>query len=167
MRLPVKGSPMAKPKPTVPTNARPTNLVLHSPWSAMENPVQDLGYPVNPENDDKGQGDLTRTRKRVQTTPNPEVERSQVRRQENVQSSDSWKQNNQEEASHSTGTRKLVHAATPRTEFQNMKFTNHQYMTTIFHFPQKKMGITEAYSTFSMEALKRNTLIWDCLWLPR
>ena len=73
-----RGQDMAKPKQAVPAKVRPMNLVLHSPWSARENPSQNLGYPVNPRNDDKGQGDLTRTRKLVQTTQNPEVERSQV-----------------------------------------------------------------------------------------
>ena len=136
-----EGSPMAKPKPTVPAKAGPINLVLHSPWSAKDNPSQDLGFPVHPVNDDAGQGDPTRTRKRVQTTRNPEVEHSQVKRQENAQISDSWKQYKQQEVSHSTGTRKLVQAATPRTEFQNMKFTNHQCMTKIFHFLREKLGI--------------------------
>ena len=77
-----EGSPMAKPKPAVPAKARPINLVLHSPWSARETLSQNLGYPVNTENDDEGQGDLTRTRKLVQKTQNPQVERSQVERQE-------------------------------------------------------------------------------------
>ena len=40
-----EGSPMAKPKPMVPAKTRPVNLVLRSPWSARENPPQDLGYP--------------------------------------------------------------------------------------------------------------------------
>ena len=76
-------SPMAKPKPMVPAKARPVNLVVRSPWSARENPPQDLGYLVNPVNVDEGQGSHTGT---------PEFECSQVRRQENVQNSDSWKQ---------------------------------------------------------------------------
>ena len=50
-----EGSPMAKPKPMDPAKARPVNLALRSPWSARENPPQDLGYPVNPENDGEGQ----------------------------------------------------------------------------------------------------------------
>ena len=66
-----EGSPMAKPKPTVPANARPINSVLVSPWSARENPSQYLGCPVNPRTDVEGQGDLTRTRKYVQTIQNP------------------------------------------------------------------------------------------------
>ena len=138
MRLPVKVHPWQSPEPSVPAKARQINLVLHSTWSARENPSQYLGYPGNPGNDDKGQGDLTRTRKLVQTTQNPEVERYQVKRQENAQSSDSWKQYNQEESSHSTGTRKLVQVATPRTEFQKL-FTKHQYTTKIFHFLLKKL----------------------------
>ena len=82
-----------------------------------KNPPQDLGHPVNPGNDDEGQGDYT-------------------------------------------STRRLVRAATPRREFQNMRYTNHQYMTKIFQNLQRKLGITEGYSTFSMEALKTNVLIW-------
>ena len=58
---------MAKPKPMVPENAKPVNLVLRSPWSARENPPQDLGYRVNQENVDEGQGDHTSTRRFVRT----------------------------------------------------------------------------------------------------
>ena len=95
-----EGSPMAKPTPMVPAKAKPDNLVSHSPWSATENPPQDLGYPVNPVNVDEGQGDHASTRRLVRTTQNPEVQRSQ-------------------EASHSAGTRRLARAATPRTGPQN------------------------------------------------
>ena len=62
-------SPMAKPKPMVLAKAKPLNLVLRIPCSARENPPQDLGYPVNPENVDEGQviipvqGDLYGQRK--------------------------------------------------------------------------------------------------------
>ena len=84
-------------------------------------------------NVDEGQGSHTGTRRLVRTIQNPEVERSQVRRQEISQNSDSWKQDDQEESSNSTSTRRFVRAATPWTEFQNMKYTNHQYLTEIFH----------------------------------
>ena len=147
-----EGSPMAKPKPKVPAKARPVA------WSARENPPQDLGYQVNPVIVDEGQGSHTSIRRLVRITQNPEVERSQVRRQDNAQNSDSWKQGDQEESSNSTSLRRLARAATPRTEFQNMKYTNHQYMTKIVHFVQKKLGITAGYSTFSMDALKTSVL---------
>ena len=155
---PSEGSPVTKPKPMVPAKARPVNMVLRSPWSARENPPQDLGYSVNPGMSMKDkvvtqvQGDLYGPPK------DPEIECSQVRRPEDAQNSDSWKQGDQEESSNSAGTRRFPQAATPRTEFQNMKYTNHQYMTKIFHFLQKKLGITAGYSTFSMEALKTNVL---------
>ena len=45
-----------------------------------------------------------------------------------------------EESSNSASTWRLVRAATPRTEFQSMKFTNHQYMTKVFHFLLEKGG---------------------------
>ena len=51
------------------------------------------------ENDDEGQGDFAGTRRLVRTTQNPEVGCPQVRRQENAQRSDSWKQCDQEKAS--------------------------------------------------------------------
>ena len=59
-----------------------------------------------------------------------------------------------------TSTRKHAQTATPRTEFQNMKYTNHQYMTKVFQFLQKKLGITAEHSTFSMGALKTDVLTW-------
>ena len=117
------GSPIAKPKPKVPARAKPVNLVLRSPWSARENLPQDLGYLVNPGNVDEGQGGHIGTRRLLRTTQNPEVERSQVRRQVNAQSSDSWKQ---------CVIRRKLQEAIPRTKIQNMKYTNHQYMTKIF-----------------------------------
>ena len=60
----------------------------------------------------------------------------------------------QEESCNSTTKRRLVRAATPRTEFQNMKYTSHQHMTKICHFLLKNLGITAGYPTFSVEALK-------------
>ena len=91
-----EGSPVAKPKSMVPAKAKPVNLVLRSPWSARENFPQDLGYLVNPGNADEGQGSQTSTRKILRTNQSPEVEYSQVRRQENTQHSDSWKQGDRE-----------------------------------------------------------------------
>ena len=51
-----------------------------------------------------------------------------------------------------------MQGVTPRIEFQNMEYTNHQYMTKIFQLLQKKLGITAGYSSFSMEALKTHFL---------
>ena len=51
---------MAKPKPMIPAKARTINLVSHSPWSARENPPQDLGYPFNQVNVDEGYGCQTK-----------------------------------------------------------------------------------------------------------
>ena len=67
-------------KPMVPAKARPVNMVLSSPWSARENPPQDLGNLVNPGNVDDGQGSQTGTRRLVRATQNSEIECSQVRR---------------------------------------------------------------------------------------
>ena len=82
-----------------------------------------------------------------------------LRRQEKS-SSDSWKQFDQKESSNSTSTRRTVRPATPRPEFQNRQYTNHQCMTKILHFLPKDLGITEGYSNFSMEAFKTNVFIW-------
>ena len=147
---------MAKPKPTVSAKAKPVNLVLRSPRSTRENPPRNVGHPVDPGNVDEGQGSQTSTRKLVRTTQSKEVECSQVMRQENAQNSDSWKQGDREESSNSASTRKPVRAVTPRTEFQNMKYTNHQYMTKVFHFFAKEVG---NYSR-TLEALKTDVLVW-------
>ena len=100
-----------------------------------------LGTSGQSGDDDEGQGDHTSTWRLVRLTQNPEVERSQKRRPEKAQNSDSWKQFNQEESTNSVNTRRLVRAATPRTDFQNMKHTNHQYMTKNFQISQKNLGI--------------------------
>ena len=65
---------------------------------------------VNLGNVDEGQGSRTRTRRLVRTTQNPEVERSQVQRQENAQNSNSWKQCDRVESSNSTCTKRLARA---------------------------------------------------------
>ena len=51
---------------------------------------------------------------------------SKVRRQENTQHADSQRPGDRDESSGSAGTRKLVPAVSTKTEFQNMKITNHQ-----------------------------------------
>ena len=61
----------------------------------MENPPQDLGYPVDPGNADEGQGRQTGTRKLVRTTQSREVESSHVKRQEKTQNPNSWSQDGQ------------------------------------------------------------------------
>ena len=82
----------------------------------------------------------------------------------------SWQQGDQEESWNTASTRRFVRAATPRTEFQNMKYAHHQYMTKVFHFRQKKLGITAGYSTFSMGSIKDqfvdmgnvHVLVYEC-----
>ena len=37
-----------------------------------------------------------------------------------------------------------------KPEFQNMRYRNHQYLTKIFQFLQKKLGMSASDSTFSM-----------------
>ena len=61
--------------------------------------------------------------------------------------------------SNSNCTRKPVLGAS-KPKFQNMAYTNHQYMTKIFQFLQMKLGITASCSTFSMAAYKTNVLLW-------
>ena len=62
--------------------------------------------------------------------------------------SNSKKQRDERELSNSNCTRKPLLGATSKPEFQNMAYTNHQYMTKIFQILQKKFGITAGYSTF-------------------
>ena len=74
--------------------------------------------------------------------------------------SNSKKQRDKKACSNSSSTRKLVQGATPEPEFQNVKFTNHQYMSKIFQCLRKKLGMAATHSTVSMEAYRTNVSIW-------
>ena len=63
------------------------------------------------------------------------------------------KQRDQRAPSYSNSSGQAVQSATPKIEFQNMEYTIYQHMTKIFQFLQKRLGITESYSTLSMEPL--------------
>ena len=47
-----------------------------------------------------------------------------------------------------------------KPKYQNMRYTNHQYMTKVFQFLQKRLGMSATHATFSMQAYKTNVLIW-------
>ena len=83
-----------------------------------------------------------------------------MRREENTQNADTWKQDNRSESSGSDGTRKLMRAVDTKIEFRNMKIPDHQNLTMVFQYLQKNLGITAGYSTFGIEAMKTNVLIW-------
>ena len=76
----------------------------------------------------------------------------------------------EKELSNSNSTRRLVLGASS-PELKNMAYTNHRYMSKIFQFLQKKLGMSESDSTFSMKAYKK-TMFWyggcSCLrrWKP-
>ena len=92
---PSEGSLMAKPKPMNPAMAksRLTNLVLRNPLSARKNPPQDLRDPVNLVNAEEERGGHPSLKKLERTNPCQDpIEYSQVRRQENSQNADCWKQ---------------------------------------------------------------------------
>ena len=59
------------------------------------------------------------------------IQYSQVRRQENTQNADSWKQEERVESSSSTGTRKLVREVNTKEEFHYIRISNHQYLTNL------------------------------------
>ena len=141
------------PKPTIPAKARPMNLVLHNPLSARKNPPQDLSDPVNPENVDEERGGHSSSGKPVRTNPSQDpIECSEVRRQENTQHADSWKQGDRFESSNSTRSGKPVLAVNTKTDFQNMKVTNHQYNDEGFPIFTEAVGNHNRLLTFSMEA---------------
>ena len=58
--------------------------------------------------------------------------------------------------SDSTISRKLA-ASSP--ELKNMEYTDHHYMSNIFQFLRKKLGMSATYATFTIEADKTNVLI--------
>ena len=166
-RLQVKAHQWQNQKPMVPAKARLLSLVARNPRSET-NSSQDLGYPANPGNADERKEVVIASGNIGQSALRSEVGYSQVSRQENalMTSGNCWheeqlqKQRDEKAYSNSNSARKLAQSATPKTEFQNMRYTNHQHRTKILQFLQKKLGITAAYSTFSMEALTTNVLIW-------
>ena len=99
-----EGSPMAKPKQMVPAKAMTRQLGGTQP---VEREGKSSAGFESGECRWRGQGSQQSARRLVLTTQSPEIERSQVRRQENAQNSDSWKQGDQEESSNSTSTRRL------------------------------------------------------------
>ena len=136
--LPVKvGSPMAKARPmnSAVAKSRPTHLVLHSPLSARKNPSQDLSDPVNPRNVDEERGGHSTS---ADNPSQDAIEHSQVRRQENTQHADFWKQEDRVDSSGSTSTRKLVREVNTKNEFHNMRIWNHLYLTKVFQHLHKK-----------------------------
>ena len=137
-----EGSPMAKPKPmnSAMSKARPTNLVLHNPMRARKNPPQDLSDPVNPGNVDEERGGHSSSRKPVRTNPSQDpIEYSQVRRQENTQHADSWKQGDRDESSNSKSTRETwcgrVNTMTGFSEPEDHKPSIHR--RRLFQYLQK------------------------------
>ena len=152
----------AKPKPMIPAKARPINLVSHSPLSASENLPQDLRYPVNPVNVDEGQVSQTSTRKLVRTNQSPEVESSQVRRQENTQRSDSRNPGRQGGIFELDQYKEICTGSDSKdrvSELDVHKPTIHD--EGLPFFCKKKLGITARYSTFALEASKTNVLMWE------
>ena len=123
-----------------------------------------LGSLVNLGNTDERKEVEIASRKLVRPDSSSEVGYSQMSRQENVpiasrklvREGQLQTNSDEREQSHSNSTRKFA-ASSP--ELRNTEYTNHQYMTKIFHFLQKKLGVTAGYSTFSIEAYKTNVLM--------
>ena len=87
---------------------------------------------------------------------------SQVRKQENVQSTETLKQ---AKVTPSDGgfQRRLSTTANPidtDNEFCNMGITDSDYIENIFRFLQKKCGVQEGHESFSVRASKTNILMW-------
>ena len=137
-----EGSPMAKPKPTSPieAKARPMSPVSHSndKLSTRSTSAQELSNPENVPEATAGTSGVFHTSK-------DPVESSQALKQENAQDTEVCEQDFQGTSSGSTCVRKLTRAVITKEtkmEFRNMKITDCQYLTT-----------------FGIEATKTNILI--------
>ena len=155
-----EGLPMAKPKPmnSAMAKSRPMSLVLQIPLGARKKPPQDLSNPVNRVNVEKEQDGAPCIRKLMRNPSQDPIEYPQVKRPENTQNADSWKQEDRDESSGSTSTRKLGGEHTK--EFHNMWISNHQCLTKVFQHLQKKLRITTGHSTFAIESIRTNVSIW-------
>ena len=108
------------------------------------NSSKDIGYLVNPGNTDERKEVEIASGNSWQSALRSEVGYSQVSRQENalMASGNCWhegqlkKQRDEKVDSNSNSKRKPVQCATPKPEFQNMRYTIHQHMTKILQFLQ-------------------------------
>ena len=158
-----EGSPMAKSIPATPAKARHINLVMCSPRSE-ENSSQSMGYPVNLGNADE--------RKEVEISIQ-ETGATRLKFRSRIFSSEPTREcsttgnwcgridqlhtdSDERKYSSSNSTRKL---AVSSPELRNMEYTNHQYMSKIFQFLQKKLGMSASDATFSIQTYKTHVLI--------
>ena len=162
-----EGSPMAKRRPMVPAKTRTVNLVLRSPWSARENPPQDLGYPVDSVNADEGQGSQTGTRKLVRTTQSPQVESYQVRREEKAQNSNPWKQDDTEVSSYSYWYRETCTDSDSKdrvSKYEVHKPSRHDedlpFLSKVGEVLEEKGGLCEGANPFAV-AFHRDVYLFE------
>ena len=167
-----EGSATAKPKPMSPVQAlaRPRNLesqVSHSSCRRIERsrPTTELS---NPENLWKA---LTQMSDVDSSSGKPfqhdcdmsdNVKHSQVRKQENLQSTETWKQAKVVPSDGSFWKRSsnAVNTTDTEQEFRNMRITDPQYIRRSSDFLQQKLGIQEGHESFSVGASRTNIMMW-------
>ena len=89
----------------------------------------------------------------------------QERQPEYTQNEDSWKQEKKSEESHSTCSWKQkqsagTHKKKSETKFRNVQSPIQQYVGKVFLNLQNKYGITSVSSTFEVEPMKTDLMMW-------
>ena len=166
-----EGSAMAEPKPMSPVQAkaRLRSLVCqvsHGPslWSGRSGWTTALSNPEVPVKALTHMSGVDRSSAKpfehdCDTSDN--FKHSQVRKQENVQSTETLKQ---AKVNPSDGgfQRRLSTTANPidtDKEFCSMRITDSDYIEKIFRFLQKKFGVQEGHESFSVRASKTNIMM--------
>ena len=170
-----EGSAVAKPKPLSPVQAktRPRVLVSQashdsSRWGVGSDTNTALSNPESPGRAMTMQTGVTqsfRQRTATESDMTDSVRHSQVKTQENVQSPESRKQDGVISSNDSfrQRTAKSVSATDVKTEFCNLKITDINYVSKIFRFLMKKLGVPEGQESFATEAHKNNIMMWGLL----
>ena len=156
-----EGSAVAKPKPMchVQSKAKPTNLVSKvshslSRWSERSSSTT-LSNPENPGKALTNMPDVDRSFGKMfdndcDTSDNGK--HSQVRKQENVQCTETWKQAKVTPSDGSFRKRSSNAVNTDDTgkDFRNKRITDSDYISKIFRFFKKKLGIQERHESLGI-----------------
>ena len=164
-----EGSAMSKPKQMSPVQAKakPRNLVSQashcsSRWSERGDSNAALSNPEIPKKavtQMTGVNNSSWKRAAHECDTSYNVEHSQVRTQENVQSTKTWKQETGTSSNGSFWKRvaRTVSAAEIQTVFCNMKI---DYLSKICRLLMQKLRTPEGKESFAVEASKTNILMW-------
>ena len=143
------------------------DLVSKNFLCAKKDPLQDLGDPKSPWNQELDQSCVSlRSRKLLRNTNQNPTMNSPERQQGDAQSSSTRKLGRRAESSNSARARKLSargednQFGKSKLHFHNMHISDYRYLERVLHNLQKKLNPAEDAPPVGIESLKTNVLIW-------